>query len=154
MKKIFTILILIISANFTAQTIDEAGFKLNIDRNLYPVQDEDSYSSEDSLALLGISFMEGDFINSQSIINSIAEGMRLENVIKSGSVDENYLAISGSMNAEMDGIEQYIELYIVKSKDNYEIDGFIFIMSSYPVEQKDIYGEQGKKVLNDLIKSN
>lgn len=142
MKKILTFLIMLIGICAVAQENNEPKVKIDIDRKLYPIEDEDTYSSEDSQAMIGVTFMEGNFALAEYILEATANNMKLQNTVKAGTFEDNWLSISGDANDETIGGEMYIELYVVNAED---AGGVIVIMSGYPVAEKSVYGKQGKK---------
>lgn len=68
MKKL--LLGLFAAISFSAAAQEPGTYKVSVDVNkeLYPIEMEDSYMSSNMLSLLGVTYMDGDFANAETTL--------------------------------------------------------------------------------------
>ncbi len=147
MKKLLLLFIVFISCGVAAQDAKFSKVNINIDRKLYPVEGEDSYSSSNSLAIIGATYMDGDFSRAESILQNISDNIMLQDSQRLDFTSNNskVLGVTGNVLKNVQGHAMYMELYLIEAKGLTGNNGVILIMSGYPVAEKAVYGAEGKK---------
>jgi hypothetical protein len=122
---------------------EAVNVKIDVDRELYPVHDEDAYMSSDSNAIIGATYMNEPYSSAGSVLAVMKSQMNIEGA-EQINLPESKAPLSGIKGVVLDefGEEMFMELYIIEANKG---AGVILIMSGYRLADKAIYGAEGKK---------
>lgn len=152
MKKILLLLLAVFSFTASGQERGILDIKIDVNRELYPLYEDDTYMSSDSNAIIGVTYLEKTLNQVATILDVMESQMNIQNperVTLSESKTPGY-GVMGIVIDEL-GQEMFMELYIIEVNNG---EGVIFIMSSYKLADKDIYGAEGRKATLSAVIDN
>jgi hypothetical protein len=140
MKKILLLLLAFVSVAVTGQ--EAANIKVDVNRELYPVHIEDAYMSEDSDAMIGVTYMDEPYSRATAVLDIVKSKMKMQDD-EPVYLPQSRAAVTAVKGMVPDDLgEMCIEMYVIEANGG---EGFILLMSGYRLADKAIYAAEGKK---------
>src|SRR5687768_2696839 len=124
------ILLLLLSfVPFTVLGQDVVEVKIDVNRELYPVHEEDAYKSSDSYAMIGVTYMDAPYNQAIHILDIMKVKVKLQEY-ESIDLTGSRTAVTGVEGIVLDdfGEKMCIELYVLEANEG---QALILIMSGY-----------------------